>query len=573
MDFKNVIAELIHKETGLSKDKILEIIEVPPDHKMGDYAFPCFILSKELKKSPQTIALELKDKINLINIKEEHKHFEHIKNDGPYINFFINKQTYTKKVLQDTASGKLLDFKNKDKRIMIEFGQPNTHKEFHVGHLRTHFLGSSLAKIYAKLNYDVVSANYPGDMGTHIAKALWCYMKFHKKDTLPENKGLYLGKIYVEAAKLLEDENESYKKEVSEVLQKLEARDSEIIQLWKETRKWSLDQFQHIYDELNIKYDVWFYESEVETEGKKIAYEILEKGIAKKDQGAVLVDLNEYGLDVFLLIKRDGTSLYAAKDLALAKRKFKEFHIDKSIYVVDVRQSMYFKQLFKTLELMGFKEDMVHVPYEIVATKNGPIASRTGNAISYEDLNVQVTTFLERETQKRHMDWSFRKIQENSKKLMIAALKFGMLKYDNTSTILFDMDEWVKTEGETGTYIEYTHARINSIFKKFNNQSTIDIKALNPDTNLLTEDKEYGLCKLIAKFPEVIEESAKYYKPSTVARYLLDVCQKFNEYYHSTPVLVDDEALRNARLYLIYNIQKVIKEGLNLLGIDEVDEM
>lgn len=569
-----MIAELLHKETGQEKDEILGIIEVPPDKKMGDYAVPCFMLAKRLKKSPQNIADELQEKLSKINLKEDHKHFERIKNEGPYLNFFINKELFIKKTLMDTVSGKLLGFKKKDKRIMIEFGQPNTHKEFHVGHLRTHFLGSSLAKIYARLNYDVVSANYPGDMGTHIAKALWCYTKFHKKETLPENKGRYLGKIYVEAAKLLEDENEAYKKEVSEILKKLENNDPEIMKLWKETRRWSLEQFQKIYDELNIKYDVWFYESEVEGEGKKIAYDILEQGIAKKDQGAVLVDLTEYGLDVFLLIKSDGTSLYAAKDLALAKRKFKEYHIDKSVYVVDVRQSMYFKQVFKTLELMGFHEDMVHVPYEIVATKNGPIASRTGNAVSYEDLSVQVTTFLERETQKRHMDWSFRKIQENSKKLMIAALKFGMLKYDNTSTILFDMDEWIKTEGETGTYIEYTYARINSIFKK-NNIKPDDnmIKDLDPDIGLLTDDKEYELCRTIAKFPEVIDDAGRYYKPSTIARYVLDLCQKFNEYYHAVPVLVEDAKLRDARIYLIYCVQNIIKEGLNLLGIDEVDEM
>lgn len=576
MDFKEIIAELVHKELGnkteITKSKIYELIEVPPDSKLGDFSLPCFIFAKELKKAPGNVALELKDKLTELNLKEDHKHFELINNIGPYLNFFVNKELFIKDILNKVHENKLLKFPKQDKKIMIEFGQPNTHKEFHVGHLRTHFLGSSLTKIYSKLNYETIPANYPGDMGTHIAKTIWCYLKFHKNDSLPENKGKYLGKIYVEAVKLLEDPgNIEYKEEISQIHQKLENNDPELTKLWKETRKWSLDQFHAIYDELNIKYDINFYESEVEKEGKKISLELLEKGIAKKDQGAVLIDLTNYNLDIFLLLKSDGTSLYAAKDLALAKKKFKEYHIDKSVYVIDVRQSMYFKQLFKTLELMNFKEDMIHVPYEVVATKEGPISSRQGTAISYEDLRDNVVTKLEKETQKRHPDWSFKKIQENCKKLMIAALKFGMLKYDNTSVIIFDMDEWLKFEGETGPYIEYTHARINSIFKKLEGNICEYIQGAKLE--LLKEKAEFELTKKLSKFPELIQQSAEYFKPSLIARYLIELCQKFNEYYHATQILVEDIELKKSRLYLLHCIKELLKEGLALLGIEEIDEM
>ncbi len=583
MDFKDVIAELIHDELKkhdeikLNKSKIYELIEIPPDSKLGDFSLPCFLFAKELKKAPGNVALELKDNFIIINIDETnkyHKYFYAIENFGPYLNFFVNKELFIKDILKKIHENKLLKFPKQDKKIMIEFGQANTHKEFHVGHLRNVCLGDSLVRIYRLLGYYVVSANYPGDIGTHVAKTLWCYLKFHQNDKLPENKGKYLGKIYAEATRLLNDPgNPDYKTEVSEVLQKLENNDPELTKLWKETKKWSMKEMEEIFRELDVKYDVFFFESQVEKEGKKLVNELLKKGIAKEDNGATLIDLSEYKLDIFLLLKSDGTSLYATKDLALAKKKFNEYQIEKSFYVVDVRQSMYFKQLFKTLELMGFKEDVVHVPYDFVTTKNGAMSSREGNIILYEDLRDNVMTLLEKETQKRHSDWSFKKIQENCKKLMIAALKFGMLKFDNTTMIVFDMDEWIKFEGETGPYVEYSYARINSIFKKSELTDEEIKKLIHADISLLKENSEFELTKKLSKFPEIISQSADYFKPSIIARYLIELCQKFNEYYHATQILVEDAELKKSRLYLLHCVKEILKQGLNLLGIEEIEEM
>ena len=401
MDFKHIIADLVHEELGIEKARVESIIEIPPDSKLGDYSMPCFMFSKELKKSPQNIALELKDKLTKINLKEDHKHFELINNVGAYLNFFVNKELYMKNVLHKVFVDKDEYGKgsHKEEKVMIEHGQANTHKEFHVGHLRNVCLGDSLVRIYRFNGYNVISANYPGDIGTHVAKTLWYYLKYHKNDALPLNKGKFLGKMYSEASILLEDNpSDESKKEVSEILQKLENYDPEIHKIWTETRRWSLDQMEEIFKDLNVKYDVFFFESQVEKDGKKIAKILTDKNLAFENEGALIIDLKEYKLDVFLILKSDGTSLYSTKDLALALKKFNEYNIDKSYYVVDSRQSMYFQQLFKTLEIMGFHKDMHHIAYDFVTTKNGAMSSRLGNVILYEELKEKVTQKIFNET-------------------------------------------------------------------------------------------------------------------------------------------------------------------------------
>jgi arginyl-tRNA synthetase len=566
-DFKEVISKIIYKliseetnETTLSESQILELIEIPPNPELGDYAFPCFILAKHMKKSPQTIALDLANKFS----KKLPKSIQSIESTGPYLNFKIKNEMYAKQIL----TTKIL-FQKTPNKIMVEFSQPNTHKEFHVGHLRNASLGDSIVRIQKFTGNTVIPANYIGDIGTHVAKALWCLEKFHKKENFPENKGKFLGKIYVEASEKSE-ENEEHKKEISAILQKLELREKKVTALWKKTRKWSIDEFKQIYKDLGIKFDVWYFESEEDEPGKQIANDLLQKGIAKKSEGAIIVNLEEYNLGIALVLKTDGTTLYLTKDLSLAQKKFDEQKIDTSIYIVDSRQSMHLQQVFKILNLMGFKKEMIHIPYEFVSTKDGPISSRKGNVYLYEDLKQRMISKLIIETKKRHSDWTDSKIEKTAQIISKGALKFGMLKIDNNKEIVFDEDEWLDFEGETGPYIQYTYCRLKSIERKDENESKQKIKIQYSELSTI-EDK--AMLSIISQEQKIIIEAAKNYKPSTIARYLLDLCQKTNEYYHKHQILKTEDKTKYARLALLKRITEIIKRDSELLGIEMPVEM
>ncbi|RJQ16808.1 arginine--tRNA ligase [Candidatus Woesearchaeota archaeon] len=559
--FEQEVKKIIAKAAGLKEIEIA--LETPPHLDMGDYAFPCFVLAKTMKKNPVAIAEELQKKI------KPDAYIEKVKNNGPYLNFFINKKAFNESIIKKILSEKENCGKGKasKEKVMIEYSQPNTHKEFHVGHLRTLFLGESLSRIYEFSGVKVIRANYIGDVGTHIAICLWCYLKFHAKDKIPENKGKYLGKLYVEGVKKVED-NPAYKKEVSEIHQKLENDDKQLIALWKKTKEWSMSEFLAIYKEFDVHFDKIYFESEVEKEGKSIAEILLKKGIAKIDQGAILVDLQKYDLGVFLIKKSDGTSLYATKDLALASRKFKEFAIDESIYVVDSRQKMYFQQLFKVLALMGFTKKLLHLPYEFVALKEGPISSRKGIMALYEEVRDAMIKKSYEETKKRHADWNEKKIMQNAKQITLSALRFSILKIDHNKVITFDIDEALDFEGETGPYIQYAHARICSILKNYGKKT--DAKA---DFSLLHEPEEKELLLLLQQFPFMVADAKEHYKPALMARYLLDLSQKFNEYYHKHQILKEKESVKKARLLLVSAVKIVLANGLLLLGIDALDEM
>lgn len=548
--FKDKIARLIEKETKL--ENVNELLEIPPDTSYGDYAFPCFTLAKTYKKPPQEIAGDLKEKL-------EAEFLEKTEVKGPYLNFFVKKSEKVKEAFSEKT------FNVEKEKIMIEFGQPNTHKEFHIGHLRNHSLGDSLVRLNRKIGKEIISANYPGDIGTHVAKTLWLYLKKYKGKEPEKNKGKFLGKIYVEATNLLK-ENPEYQEEISEILQKLENREPEITELWEETRKWSLDELEEIYEELGIKFDEWYFESEEENPGKEIAEELLDKGIAEKSEGAVVVDLEEENAGTAIILKSDGTSIYLTKDLSLAEKKFREYDLDKSIYVIDSRQSLHMKQTFLISKKRGMKGEMLHIPYEFVGTEEGVFSSRKGNAPLYKDVRDKLIEKLERETRKRHSDWTEEKIKETAKNICIAALKFGMLKVDNNREITFNEEKWLDFNGETGPYILYTYARIQSILKKNEKGKETDYKLL--DTK---EDEE--IIKMMLEQNNVIEKAALTYKPHLVARHSLELAQKANEYYHKHNINKAKQDLKDTRLKLLEEVSKTLKENLELIGINVLEEM
>jgi len=559
------------KALGTNYDQTLIEITQPPKSDLGFMAVPCFRLAEKTGKKPHELSGELSNefKKNFLSNKKKSLLVE-AKAFGPYINFFVDNEYFSSLVIhQILQEGQNFgDVKvTRRKRLMIEYSQPNTHKEFHVGHLRNVCTGNALVNLNKAVGYNVVAANYIGDIGAHVAKCLWALKKFHSGEKLPKNKGKYLGRIYTEATQKI-DENEEYKKEVSKIQQGLENNDRKLLMLWKKTRRWSLEEFYKIYRRLNISFDVYFFESEVEQPGKKIVSDLLQKGIAEKSEGAVIIDLEKYSLRQLLLLKSDGTSLYSTKDLALAKLKFQKYRIDKGIIVTDNRQSFYFQQIFKTLQVMGFKKDLVHVGYDFVTTKDGAMSSRKGNVVLYEDFEDEVITMALQETKARHKEWPKSKIFSVSKKIAYAAIKHDMLSQGTGTVITFDAKKALQFQGKTGPYLLYVLARISSILKKSKSHVFHNI-----DFSLLKTPQEKNLVITLSNFPEVVQEAAIKNEPSILTSYLHDLAKNFSSFYQEIQVLSDNKLKRHARLALIRSVKNVMERGLEILGIETVSAM
>ena len=352
-------------------------------------------------------------------------------------------------------------------------------------------------------------------------------------------------------------------------MKKIESRSGFYYKLWRKTRTWSIDGLAKIYKELGVKFDRIFYESDVIEKGLDMVAKLDKKGVLVKSQGAIIADLNKYNLGVLVFIRSDGTALYPVADLPLAEEKFKKYKINKSIYVVDVRQSLYFKQLFKLLELLGYKKEMKHLGYEFVKLPEGMMSSRSGLVITYEDLREQVIKKAVSETKKRHKNWSEKEVAEVVRKLVNGAMKFEMLKVGADKIITFDIEQALRFDGFTAAYLQYTCARINSINKKAKkqkNKKTIDY-------NNLSESKESRLIMKLAQYPETVELAGKNCAPNELAKYLFELAQEFNDYYHSVPVLKAKTAVRQARLALISAVRQTLENGLKLLGIEVMEEM
>jgi len=560
---KKEILEAVKQAVSVDIDISKLEIEQPPKANMGDFAVPCFYLTKLLRISPNQIAQELKDKIR------PHGAIKSVQNLGPYLNFFIDSKFLAQKVISEVEkkSAKYGSHKPVDTKVMLEYSGPNTHKEFHIGHLRNNVLGISLVNLLRFSGRKVIPVNYIGDIGAHVAKCLWAYDKFHKDEELPENKGKYLGAIYTEAVQRIEAD-ESLAKEAAEVQQKLEAGDKYWTKLWKQTRQWSLDELNEVYKTIGAKFDKIFYESEVEKPGKKIVEELLEKGVAEKSEGAVIIDLEKYNLKKFLLLKSDGSSLYSTKELALAKLKFEKYKVDESYVVVDTRQSFYLQQFFKTLQIMGFDKKIAHIPYEFVTLKDGAMASRKGNVVPFEDFLDEVIKVISEETRKRHADWPNDEVSSTAKKVALGAIKFYMLRVGNNSVITFDLEEARSYDGFTGPYLQYTVSRINSVLNKPEAKT-----GKKPDFSLLTDLLEKKLLIGLARFPEVVVEAAKELDPSSLAKYLFDLAKDFSSYYQAVPILASSEELKSSRLVLAKSVRQVLINGLGLLGIEAPEKM
>jgi len=610
-------AILSHVARRISEAGEIEVkgdeIVLPPKPEMGDLAYGCFRLAKERSANPVEIAKDLAAKMSKVN---DHS-IEKVEAAGPYVNIVLKTSDLALRVIQDVEHmAKKYGFteEGKERELMLEYAQPNTHKEMHVGHLRNLVLGSSLARLLQLDGWKVISASYHGDVGAHVSKCLWLLVRQHsdkvvqpkfkpKKGQPPpadmpsdvwadhvlenfsiemadqvlhsisrENRtGNFLGHIYAESTKLLE-ENEDWKKQVSLVQQKLEAKDPAWNKLWQETRRWSIIEMQEIFQELGVLIDRQYFESEVVDQGQKQVDLLLKAGVAKQSQGAIIVDLESEKMGVFVIRRSDGTALYSTKDLALAQLKFEEYpKLERSLHLIDNRQSLYFKQLSRTLELMGLKKKLEFVGYEFLTLKSGAMSSREGNIVTYQSFRDELLAYARKETATRHEDWPDGKIEHVAWCVAMGGLKYGMLKQDSDKIIVFDLEKSLAFDGDTGPYIQYAVTRLNSILKK---AGWVPGKfEQTEDMRQLKEQAEKNLVLKMAEFPIACKKAATELKPTAVAHWCFETAKAVNDFYRDVPVLTAEAGAKEARLRLAASVASVMILGLDLLGIPVPEEM
>lgn len=539
----------------------------PPSMELGDLSLACFEAAKTNNQNPVETAKMAAKKLN--EITELKKYFLDIKTVGPYLNFYIKPAYLAIGVIKEIKSCGVSYGESccNKKRIIIEYSNGNTHKEYHVGHLRNIAFGTAVTNLLRVTGQDVTPVSYINDLGIHTAKTIWNWQHNTNYQERPENKGYLLGKCYAEASRILE-ENPEKKNEVAQIKKDIEGRMGDNYRFWQLSRQWSIDYFASIYQELNIKFSHIFYESEYIDDGLKKVDELITKGILRRSEGAIIADLTEYKLGILPVIRTDSTALYPVADLALAFDKLKRFKPDESVYIVDVRQSLYLLQLFKLLELIGYQGQLSHLTYDFVTLPSGMMSSRSGNVITFEELNVLVYDKLFKETQSRHPEWSKRRIVFIVKNLTVATVKFEMLKVSSDKIIVFNIEDALRFDGYTVCYIMYGYARLMSVVSK----SGFDIKIM-ADYEQLTDSKEKALVLKMAQYPEILQIAAIKRNPSEICKYLFELTQIINDYYHHINIRRSPWRLKIARLALIKAAAQVLSNGLNILGITVHPEM
>jgi arginyl-tRNA synthetase len=518
-----------------------------------------------MKKSPVQIAKEFANKIKPSgSIKE-------IKAIGPYLNFFINKQGLAKDILKEILEKKenFGSGEKKHEKIMVEYVSPNTNKSLHLGHVRNGLLGTAVSNVLQFNGYKVIKASLNNDRGIGMCEAMLGYKMFHNNEKPAIKPDHFVAQCYVDFKKA-EKEKPELEEEAKKLLVEWEAEKPSVRKLWKKLTKWVYKGYKQTSKDLDFTFDKEYYESQIYKEGKEIVNEGLKKGIFEIKEGAVTAILEPYNLPNKVLIKSDGTSLYMTQDLYLAQLKEKEFQIDRSVYVVASEQDNHFRQLFKILELLGFKSGKKchHLSYGLVNLPSGRMKSREGTVVDADDLIAEVTKLAREEVVKRHPELKEREISKRSRIIGLGALKFFMLKFDNITSFVYNPEESLSFEGETGPYVQYAHARICSILSKYN-------KAVNTEADLSKLNTPYDekLIVQLGLFKEVIEKAANDYRPHLIARYLIELAQSFNEFYHQCPILQAEEDVKKARLVLISAVKQILKNGLNLLGIEAPEKM
>ena len=569
-DFKQEIASIISKVTNIDKHELVTYIEIPKDSNMGDYAFPCFRLAKELKKAPNIIAEEIKEKIDITRTD-----IEKVDILGGYLNFTISKLELVKVTLEE------IDDKKEDygksnlgngKTVIVEYSSPNIAKPFHIGHLRTTLIGRALYNMYKYLGYNTIGINHLGDYGTQFGKMIEGYKRWGKEYNIEENPIEELTKIYVRINALCKEEEE-----VLEIcrdnFKKLEEGDKYCTELWEKFREVSLKEFYRIYDLLGIKFDSLNGEAFYQDKTDEVIDILEKKGKLVESEGARIIDLEEQKMPPCIVCKSNGSTIYATRDLAAILYRARTYNFDKCLYVVAYEQNLHFKQVFEVAKLLGISEKcqkgLEHVSYGMVHLKEGKMSTREGNVIKVEDLLKESISRVKAIIEEKNPDFTEEEKQDIAKKVGIGAVIFNDLSGARIKDEIFDWDTMLNFTGETGPYIQYTYVRTNSILKKIQEIPKIE----EVDFTKLLNETEISILKLIYSFTNVIEQASIKNEPSIIARYLIDLSKAFSSFYNENKIIVEDKTTQDARIYLTYATNLVLKSGAKLLGINMPEKM
>lgn len=564
-DFKKLISEIIKSEIeDLTLEEITALIEVPPNKEMGDYAFPCFKLAKIFRKAPNAIAEDLAGKIQPTD------DINKIVNLGGYVNFFVNKESLAKKVINQVLTEKENYGKSefgKGKTVVVEFSSPNIAKPFHIGHVRTTVIGNALSKIYQSQGYHVEKLNHLGDYGTQFGKLIVAYKLWGDKQAVEKDPIKELLKLYIrfhdeaEAKPEMEDE-------AREWFTKLENGDQEAKDLWQWFRDESLKEFSRVYDLLDIDFDSYVGESFYSDKMPAVIEELKEKNLLVESDGAMIVDLEDSKLPPALIQKRDGSTLYLTRDLASAFYRKKIYNFDKSIYVVGAQQELHFKQCFEIIKRMGYDwyKDMVHVQFGMVALEEGTMSTRKGRVVFLEDVLNQAIDRTRQIIEEKNPDAE--NIDEVAKAVGVGAVVFQELSNSRIKDYTFSWDRTLSFEGETGPYVQYTHARCCAVLRKADQPVSADI-----NYEALSDQDAADVLSVLETFNKSIMTAMKKNEPHIVTRFVLDLAQAFNKFYHNSPILVEDADLRAARLALVEATRQTIENALKILGMKAPQKM
>jgi arginyl-tRNA synthetase len=559
LDVKQIISETLSQYLPqLDVKQIYEMLEYPPDPHMGDIALPCFKLSKILRKSPIEISEELAPNI------PSSQYIEKVEAVSGYLNFFLHKPNFIKEVLsrvlrEQNRYGSISI--GKGKNIVIDFSAPNIAKPFHIGHLRSTVIGNSIYRIFEFMGFNCIGINHLGDWGTQFGKLIVAYYKWGSKDRVETHGIKELMDLYVKYHEEVEKEPE-LDDDARDWFVRLEQGDTEALELWQWFKDISLKEFEKVYNLLGVQFDSYAGESFYNDKMAVIVDELEKKNLLEESQGALIINLDNYQMPPCIILKKDGSTLYATRDITAAIYRKNKYNFYKCIYVTGAAQSLHFKQWFKVIELMGYEwaKDLIHVPFGIVSLGGEKLSTRKGKVVLLEDILSKAMEKTLEIIESKNPDLENK--EEVARDMGVGAVIFSDLSSNRIKDVSFSWEEILNFDGETGPYVQYTHARACSVISKAGNNIETDF-----DSTLLQTKEEYELCKSLYQFPEKVTMAMDELEPSIITRYLVDLAQDFNRFYHEHAILVDDKPLRHARLALVKATRITLANGLKLIGL------